>query len=600
MKKVLLVVLLVAVTVGAQTRINISAKVGAGIPTGSCAPHEFAIDTSTGEAYSCNNGNWQSIAGASINVKSRGAIGDGASHPLSTRFSTLAAARSVYPFVTSLSQEIDYAAFKKASNDALGADGSEHGSTDARLNLTIVIPCGTYNFGSDTWTIRNASGIEIRGSGQTCTILKSSSTVLQFDGLWYSSIHDLQIQTTSSGATVALDIDGNVPGHPYPTRGVQSVELRNLLVTAGGSEYGIAVCRKGGSGGQCSGMVYTNLAISNAAFAGYYQNGYNALLNTWIGGDVQNYPKFAVYLVAGSIHIFNVSFESTRGYIQVANKAYDLSFNSGGTGDGILVYGCRSESLQFVISAGSQLVDVRAFTHRPAFSTWSSRAALPLNYIVSKTGLDGHSHMYRVTKPGNTGNSEPSWPATGTVADGSVVWTMTNYTVADIFNGSIDFATSTLDSTAEYAANDARYLRDVEVKTPHYTLSLGDAGSAATTNLLVYPDIAASNVTIALEGGQRPSNTGRPLVISRANTDPHSVTITGVVGGSVVLKGGTLDSVYLVYMGGGAGAAGWRLINSHSDITARDVFLDREKCPPGQTAPLFINDTGKIVKGKCS
>jgi hypothetical protein len=53
-------------------------------------------------------------------------------------------------------------------------------------------------------------------------------------------------------------------------------------------------------------------------------------------------------------------------------------------------------------------------------------------------------------------------------------------------------------------------------------------------------------------------------------------------------------------MGVGAGAAGWRLINRPSDITARDVVLDREKCPPGQTAPLFINDTGKIVKGKCS
>jgi len=207
--------------------------------------------------------------------------------------------------------------------------------------------------------------------------------------------------------------------------------------------------------------------------------------------------------------------------------------------------------------------------------------------------------MYRVTKPGNTGNSEPAWPATGTVTDGSVVWTMTNYTVADIFNGSIDFATSTLDSTAGYAANDSRYLRDFEVTTPNYTLSLGDARTAATTNLLVYPNVAASNVTIALTGGQRPSNTGRPLVISRANADPHSVTITGVVGGNIVLKGGTLDSVYLVYMGGGAGAAGWRLINRLSDATAGQVNL-AEKCPPGQTAPLFINDTGKIVKGKCS
>lgn len=44
-----------------------------------------------------------------------GAIGDGANHPLSERFSTLTAAQMVYSFVTSLTQSIDWAAAMAAS-----------------------------------------------------------------------------------------------------------------------------------------------------------------------------------------------------------------------------------------------------------------------------------------------------------------------------------------------------------------------------------------------------------------------------------------------------------------------------------------------------
>lgn len=45
-----------------------------------------------------------------------GAIGDGKAHPLSERYGTLAAAQAVYPFVTALTQTIDWAACQKAEN----------------------------------------------------------------------------------------------------------------------------------------------------------------------------------------------------------------------------------------------------------------------------------------------------------------------------------------------------------------------------------------------------------------------------------------------------------------------------------------------------
>ncbi len=48
------------------------------------------------------------------------AIGDGTSHPLSERFASLGAAQAVYPFVTGLTQQIDYAAIQLAINTAQG------------------------------------------------------------------------------------------------------------------------------------------------------------------------------------------------------------------------------------------------------------------------------------------------------------------------------------------------------------------------------------------------------------------------------------------------------------------------------------------------
>lgn len=49
-----------------------------------------------------------------------GAIGDGTAHPLSERYTTLASAQAIYPFVTALTQTIDWAACQAADNYARG------------------------------------------------------------------------------------------------------------------------------------------------------------------------------------------------------------------------------------------------------------------------------------------------------------------------------------------------------------------------------------------------------------------------------------------------------------------------------------------------
>lgn len=58
----------------------------------------------------------QSRLDDNVPVNDFGAIGDGVLHPLSEFFSTLADAQAKYPFITSLSQSIDFAAFQAAVN----------------------------------------------------------------------------------------------------------------------------------------------------------------------------------------------------------------------------------------------------------------------------------------------------------------------------------------------------------------------------------------------------------------------------------------------------------------------------------------------------
>lgn len=71
--------------------------------------------------------------GASIKGKKYGAIGDGNSHPLNSKYATLADAQAFYPTATSLTQEIDECAIQKAI-DTAGASGGG----------TVIIPAGSF------------------------------------------------------------------------------------------------------------------------------------------------------------------------------------------------------------------------------------------------------------------------------------------------------------------------------------------------------------------------------------------------------------------------------------------------------------------------
>jgi len=68
---------------------------------------------------------------------------------------------------------------------------------------------------------------------------------------------------------------------------------------------------------------------------------------------MQNYNT-GIYLVAGSVQVIATSFESTRGYGQIAAGGFDIHVGEAGVGEKIIVSGCRTESLQFFKGSSTQ------------------------------------------------------------------------------------------------------------------------------------------------------------------------------------------------------------------------------------------------------
>jgi hypothetical protein len=117
-------------------------------------------------------GRWHRVFEGAISVKWFGAIGDGNSHPLSTRYGSLVAAQADYPFVTSLNDEIDWAALQAAIAfvNLLPAP--------AAAQYLIEFPPGTYKVTS-TLTPVIANNITFRGSSaDACTIVSAASVTL--------------------------------------------------------------------------------------------------------------------------------------------------------------------------------------------------------------------------------------------------------------------------------------------------------------------------------------------------------------------------------------------------------------------------------------
>jgi len=375
--------------------------------------------------------------GDTVDPRAFGAFGDGASHPLES--SDLASLPATAPGgqTYAAGDEWDFIGLQEAIRAAFYS-GETPNATEAWRNRRLHIPSGRYLVNKPPTVELLQSGI-ITGDGRQATVIRSTAdcAAFQFNGAWYSEVRSLGFASSAARTGAVVELDGNFDGSL--TQGVQGCTFHGCFFDGATlAAYGLAITRRGTGSGRGSENLFINCAWQSSTVAGLYISGFNALQNTVLGGNFQSHPKHGVLLVGGSVNLYGTGFQSTYGYEQIANDGFDIDCSAAGAYDRIVVDGCRTESLRFYRGAWSQNGVIRGCSLRNLSTDgWSAGAAFAADALVQGTDADCDVHVYRCTTPGTSGEQEPAWPATGTVADGSAVWTELPYNAIEIAAGSV-------------------------------------------------------------------------------------------------------------------------------------------------------------------
>lgn len=436
----------------------------------------------------------------------------------------------------------------------------------------VVFPAGVCRANI---VLTEVKGIKLRGAGSRLgTKIRAIGTgpALAANGLWYSQIEGITFETENAlSGKGPVDIDGNFDGiHTLSVQGntFKDCYFAGFGLNSGGlSDYAFTMMRQGQSAGQGSENLFLNCHFAGANVAAYWQRGYNALNNTFIGGNFQSYKKHGIYIIAGSVQLFSVAFQSTYQYQQIINDGYDIDAASGGVGEGIAVVGCRTESLRFYRGGASQRGNLLANVQNPGASAWTANTSYALNAIIIKSGK-----LYRVTTAGVSGASEPTWPGSGTVPDGSAIWTQTNVDSVVLPAGDYNRANNLSFNISAKISNQPSH-KEV---TANYSITQNDN--------TIYVDSTSGPRTITLSSvWPNVSMAGQRITVKRHSDSQNAVTISFYTAActnfNLTLPGGTLDAAEFVFAGGGAVCAGWRLVNYYEDrrkdIAAAGMTGDR-------------------------
>ena len=291
-----------------------------------------------------------------LSVKDFGAIGDGVLHKLSERFTTLAEAKAVYPFVTSLDQSIDYAAVQQAVITAIAS------------KRRLGVPEGNY-FCSDpiTITVENhysKSGLNMYGEGRAQSLLTFPNGS---DGL--------RIRPATTG-----EYTYNVSLRDFDI--VQDGHLSSIIGTVG---YGIHATNG------CSQMLWHNLRIEgfgtmikfdDAAFLSRFTALHSSLCgNGFIMGTMGTTNFIDNIFVYGST---GVAYKLTGVYSSIGSLACDRC------------YGVPYDFVDFSGSVGSLgWESAKADTVGPIVRFTRTRADIGTVYGFDLASSPGFNHYFQ-------------------------------------------------------------------------------------------------------------------------------------------------------------------------------------------------------------
>lgn len=239
-----------------------------------------------------------------VSVRDFGAFGDGASHPLSVRYATLALAQAQYPHATALTDEIDWCAF----DAALTASTSVYGPPgNYVVNKTITMNGSRKLIGFS----RGAS--TITNSTSNLTTITTGASSLDFE------ISRLKLTRSVTAAPGGNGIDASaICGES---------RISDLNVTA--NYHGLIL------GGTDYSIFQDSIVEANFGNGVYYTNANST-------GALQWYTSNVISQVNGS-HGFFMESVAGRGITSVASLSRCATF--GNTGYGFIATGTPTSSL---------------------------------------------------------------------------------------------------------------------------------------------------------------------------------------------------------------------------------------------------------------
>lgn len=392
----------------------------------------------------------------------------------------------------------------QAAVNAAKADGAGHVDFEA---ASYLIPTSIL--------MQEIKGVGFHGAGNDNTkiIATGGQPAVQCAGIWRSKFEGIQFMTSAAivGAAV-FELDAHYNGVSWDM-GVQGNHFDDCYFNGADlATWALAICRQSLGSGQGSENIFVNTGFISADTL-VRINGGNAVNNTFIGGNFQDFLT-GIYAENG-VTCYKVAFQPTRGYAQIAAGGADIDTSAGGN-VATLSHFSDSESLIHFKGGPGKIVGL---TQRAGGTyTWAANVSVAANIVLISPTT---GKLYRVTTPGVSAAVIPTFSG-ATVADGTAVWTLTNYT-----NISSISASSVLDNKgsvitvpgAIIIANESDQVT-INTAVDYLVMPVGQQ--------LILADATAGNIVITLPTY---APVGQMVTVKKIDTSAHTVSIVMDVGG---------------------------------------------------------------------
>lgn len=397
----------------------------------------------------------------------------------------------------------DYVALQEAIYVAFNNGTLTPNKANWRFNRPLYIPAGLYRVNKSP-TMWEVQGGKVYGDGRLTTQIASLTSGVPAwvcNGLWYTKFSGIQFFSgvgMNSGlngvATDAASIDDPlfvVDGNwdTLHTQGIQGNTWEQCHWDGSFKRDPLFFMCPAGTNSQGSENLWLNCHFNNAFRTAYTNETFNALQNTFIGGDFTQHVV-GLRIVAGTVNLYSVGFQARKPQ-QIDYNGYDLVIANSADSHSSMSH-CRSESFKMAsINNGAVVTfDSNVLDSVPPQVVWTAGHNFSQGHMVQGiTGGHGNGHVHRCIVAGTSGGTEPVWTDTaasiptleyndGDMTSGSAVLHSTQGNFANMTSGNL--AGRGIFVVGAGVSGGILYSTIVS-KTDNNNIVLADAASTTTT-----------------------------------------------------------------------------------------------------------------------